>query len=384
MSIETINEILAEAISKASKIAVKNPQTPILEYVHVEVMDASTVKISGYNLDTYVSQEVFVKTKDFDEKRKVSICVQGGLILSFLALFGKNEKVELEITDSNVKITVMDQESTIRCVSALEYPKAPVNDSSIQDGVVDTQALKLSSETIIEGVQAVSFASAVTSIKPELSCVLLSLQEETLVFVATDGFRLAEKKIPLKGIDSKSSDLEVFKQVLIPAKIWQDCLKVLPSNVSVSISIQKGLCFINYPEGSISLRTVSGSYPNYKAILPNAFITNIEIDTDAFLQGLKVSHIFSDEFNYVKLDVADSSLLLNSKNSKVGESNSKKNILKKGENISQSYNHRYLSDFVSKVKGDTITFDISGKATPSILKVKGDTTYTYLVMPMNR
>lgn len=384
MVIETINEILTEAISKASKIATKNPQSPILEYVYIEVVDASTLKISGYNLDTYVSQEVFVKIKDFDANKKVSICVQGVLMLSFLALFDKNEKVEIDIADTNLKIVVMKQESTIRCVSALEYPKAPVNSSSSENGTESSQSLKLSSETIIDGIQAVSFASAVTSIKPELSCVLMSLQEESLVFVATDGFRLAEKKIQLKGVENKGNEFEVFKQVLIPSKIWQDCLKVLPANVSVSVSIQKGLCFIEYPEGTIILRTVSGSYPNYKAILPNAFITNIEIDTQDFLQGLKVSHIFSDEFNYVKLDVEDSALLLNSKNSKVGESHSKKDISKKGENISQSYNHRYLSDFVGKVKGDTITFDISGKATPSILKIKGDTTYTYLVMPMNK
>lgn len=384
MVIETINEILTEAVGKAAKIATKNPQSPILEYVHLDVVDEATVKISGYNLDTYVSQEVFVKIKDFNPNKKVSICVQGTLILSFLALFDKNEKVEVDITDTNLKVMVMNQESTIRCVSALEYPKAPTNSQASENGSEGTQSLKLSSETIIDGIHSVSFASAVTSIKPELSCVLMSLQDENLVFVATDGFRLAEKKILLKGIENKGNEYEVFKQVLIPAKIWQDCLKVLPANVSVSISIQKGLCFIEYPEGSIVLRTVSGSYPNYKAILPQAFVTNLEIDTQDFLQGLKVSHIFSDEFNYVKLDVEDSMLLLNSKNSKVGESHSKKDILKKGENISQSYNHRYLSDFVGKVKGDTITFDISGKATPSILKIKGDSTYTYLVMPMNK
>ena len=69
MRIETINEILTEAISKASKIATKNPQTPILEYVHLEVVDDSTIRISGYNLDTYISQDVFVKVKDFTDKK---------------------------------------------------------------------------------------------------------------------------------------------------------------------------------------------------------------------------------------------------------------------------------------------------------------------------
>ena len=379
MRIETINEIFTEAISKASKIAIKNPQNPILEYVHLELIDSSTIQISGYNLDTYITQSIFIKSQE-EFVKKIAVCVQGGLILSFLSLFNKDDSISIEITDSNLKLTIENQESNIRCVEATEFPKAPMvnKDESI------TQTLKLSSEVIIEGIQAVSFASAITSIKPELSCVLVSLQNESMVFVATDGFRLAEKKVSIKGVDSESTGFDVFKQILIPSKIWQDCLKILPSNISISISIEKNLCFIEYPEGSIVLRTISGSYPNYKAILPNAFITHIEISTQDFLQGLKVSHIFSDEFNYVKLDIEDTTLLLSSKNSKVGESFSRKHIVKKGDNISQSYNHRYLSDFISKIKGDTIMFDISGKSTPSILKVKGDESYVYMVMPMNK
>lgn len=382
MQIETINEIFTEAVSKATKLATKNPQNLILEYIQIELVDESTMEISGYNLDTYIKQQVFVKSDSTSTSfKKTSVCVQGTLILSFLALFNKEEKISLNINENNLKIIVNNQESNIRCVSSLEYPKSPIldkNDNNI------AQPLKISSEVIVEGIQAVSFAAAITSIKPELSCIFTTLQDESLIFVATDGFRLAEKKIQLKGLDLKEQDLEIFKQILIPAKVWQDCLKVLPSNISVSISIQKGLCFIEYAEGYIVLRTISGLYPNYKAILPNSFITNVEIDTQSFLQGLKVSHIFSDEFNYVKLDINENTLSLSSKNNKIGDSLSKKDIVKKGENISQSYNHRYLSDFISKVKGDYITFDISGKSTPSILKVKGDSSYMYLVMPMNK
>ncbi len=380
MRIETINEIFTEAISKASKIAVKNPQNPILEYIHIELIDASTLQISGYNLDTYITQAIFVKLQE-NFTKKISLCVQGGLVLSFLSLFSKDDSISIELTDSNLKLIIQNQESNIRCVSATDFPKTPVYNKNDTDAA---QVLKLSSEVIIEGVQAVSFASAITSIKPELSCILMSLHDESIVFVATDGFRLAEKKIAVKGVDVDKNNLDAFKQVLIPSKIWQDCLKVLPSHISISVVVEKGLCFIEYPEGFIVLRTISGSYPNYKAILPQTFVTQVDIQTQDFLQGLKVSHIFSDEFNYVKLDIEENKLILSSKNSKVGESFSRKDIFKKGDSISQSYNHRYLSDFVSKVKGDTVIFNISGKSTPSILKVKGDDSYTYMVMPMNK
>lgn len=380
MQIETINEILTDAISKASKISTKNPQIPVLEYILFEVVDESTLKVTGYNLDIYFTQEVFIKTQGFEGKTK-SICIQGNLLLSYLGLFSKDEKVVLVFSDKSVKIQIQNQESSIHCISSLEYPKNPVVSENDSTPVID---LELASDVIIDGIQAVSFAAAIASIKPELSSVMLSVQEGSFVFVATDGFRLAEKKIAIKGVGAQDEKLEVFKQVLIPAKILQDSLKVMPAGVSIKISLQKGLFVIMMAESIILIRTISGSYPNYKAILPKTFITHIEMDSEEFMTGLRASNLFSDEFNYVKIDIQDGEMLLSSKNSKIGESLSKKTIKKTGESITQSYNHRYLSDFVGKAKGSKLNIDISGKSTPTILTLKEDPSYVYLVMPMNK
>lgn len=380
MQIETINEILTDAVSKASKIATKNPQIPILEYILLEVVDESTLKVTGYNLDIYFTQEVFIKTQGFDGKAR-SVCIQGNLLLSYLALFDKHEKTTLTISDKSIKIQLQGQESSIHCISSLEYPKNPITSENDQPTVTEVE---LSSEVIIDGIQAVSFAAAIASIKPELSSVMISVQDDTFVFVATDGFRLAEKKIPVKGVNSQDEKFEVFKQILIPAKILQDSLKVLPTGVSIKISLQKGLFVITLAESILLIRTISGSYPNYKAILPKAFITHVEMDSEDFMIGLRASNLFSDEFNYVKVDIQDDEMLLSSKNSKIGESLSKKSIKKTGESIIQSYNHRYLSDFVGKAKGSKLNIDISGKSTPTILTLKEDSSYVYLVMPMNK
>ena len=142
--------------------------------------------------------------------------------------------------------------------------------------------------------------------------------------------------------------------------------------------------YIKTSDSLICVRTVSGSYPNYKAIIPKEFITELEINTDDINNALKASNIFSDDFNYVKLDIKENEMDFYSKNNKIGESFSKKNIIKNGENITQNYNHRYLSDFLNKIKTDKVILKISGKTTPTVIKPKGDNTYTYMVMPMNK
>lgn len=389
MEISTLNEILFEAISKASKITTKNPQIPVLEYVFLELTDSSTLRVVANNLDILYIQDVFVKSLSTPFK-KASICVSGGLILSYLSLFDKNEQVKMVLSDKGVVLQIKDQKSTISGVSAADYPKSgidvDINPNSAED---NSSKITIPSDTLIRGIQSVSFAAAITSIKPELSCILMSVNGPDMIFVATDGFRLAEKRFSLADKHSfpqtsENTNLDDFKQVLVPSKIFQDCLKIVPNEVELKISIRKGCLYINLADSLISLRIITGTYPNYQAIIPKDFITHVEISSTDFLSGLKASNLFSDDFNYVKLDIQDAELFLNAKNSAVGESTFKAGIKKTGENISQSYNHRYLSDFVGKVRDEVITMDISGKATPTILKVKNDASYLCLVMPMNK
>lgn len=375
MKIETINELLIDVVGKASKITTRNPNQPILENVLFEILDESTLKITSYNLDIFYTQEIFIKS--ISEGKVKKVCINPNLLLSYLNLFDKNENVVMEIAENSIKIKIKNQESNIQAVSSNTYPD--IKNFNIDK--VDNN-LTINSDILIDGIQSVSFAAAISSIKPELSCVLMSYEDDVFNFVATDGFRLVEKKKIINKDDIKNID--DFKQILISAKTLNDLLKIIYSNVSISIFLDKGLFCVKTSDSLLCVRTVSGLYPNYKAIIPNAFVTDIEMNTEDILNALKVSNIFSDDFNYVKIDIKDNEIDFYSKNNKIGESFSKKDIVKKGESLTQNYNHKYLSDFLNKVKSDKITIEISGKTTPTIIKPKNDNSYTYMVMPMNK
>ncbi len=375
MKIETINELLTDVIGKASKISTKNPNQPILENVLLEVVDESTLRVTSYNLDIFYTQEIFIKTKETGKVKK--ICINPHLLLSYLNLFDKGENVTLEILENTIKTRVKNQESNIQTVSSSTYPDT----TNFKVGE-NENGLTVNSDILIDGIQSVSFAAAVSSIKPELSCVLMSYEDEVFNFVATDGFRLVEKKKVINKDNIKN--VEDFKQILISAKTLNDLLKIIYPNITVSVFLEKGLFCIKTSDSLLCVRTVSGLYPNYKAIIPNKFVTEIEMSTEDITAALKASNIFSDDFNYVKVDINDTDMDFYSKNSKIGESFSKKDVIKKGESLTQNYNHKYLSDFVNKVKSDKITIEISGKTTPTIMKPYGDNSYVYMVMPMNK
>lgn len=374
MKIETINELLIDIIGKASKITVKNPNQPVLENILLEVIDQTTLKVTSYNLDIFYTQEVFIKTI-LDSKNK-RICINPNILLSYLSLFDKNDNVNIEFCENSLKIKIKNQESNIQAVSANNYPNLSNFNINNDDNLI------INSDLLIDGIQSVSFAAALSSIKPELSCVLISYEDEVFNFVATDGFRLVEKKKTIKKEDIKNID--DFKQILIPAKILNDLLKIIYSNLSISVFLEKGLFCIKTSDSLLCVRTVSGLYPNYKAIIPTQFVTQIEMETSDIVDALKASNIFSDDFNYVKIEVKDNNIEFYSKNNKTGETFSTKNIVKKGENMIQNYNHRYLSDYLNKIKSDDVIIEISGKTTPTVIRPKNDNSYIYMVMPMNK
>ena len=67
----------------------------------------------------------------------------------------------------------------------------------------------------------------------------MSYEDDVFNFVATDGFRLVEKR---KNINKDSiKNIDDFKQILISAKTLNDLLKVIYPNVSISIFLEKGL-----------------------------------------------------------------------------------------------------------------------------------------------
>jgi DNA polymerase-3 subunit beta len=375
MKIETINELLIDVIGKASKVTNKNPNQPILENILLSIVDESTLRVTGYNLDIFYTQEIFIKTKEEGKTKK--ICVNPALLLSYLNLFDKNENVEIHISETFIKIKVKNQESTMQVVSASGYPDIKNFDIDKNDN-----SLVINSDLLIDGIQSVSFAAALSSIKPELSCVLMSYEGDVFNFVATDGFRLVERKKMVNKDDIKNVD--DFKQILIPAKTLSDMMKILYPGISISIFLEKGLFCIKTSDSLLCVRTISGLYPNYRAIIPTKFVTEIEMETVDISNALKASNIFSDDFNYVKIDIGEDSIDFHSKNNKIGESFSKKDIKKTGESLTQNYNHKYLSDFINKIKSDKVIIEISGKTTPTIMRPKGDDGYVYMVMPMNK
>ncbi len=366
MKIECVKEKLSLAVFRTEKIASKNATLPVLKCLLFDA-DKGTLEIKATNLDVGVECSVPVKVQ---EPGKVAII--GGVLANFLTNLGDSKSVVIEtIGEAGIQVSSEKTKTTIKTLNAEDFPDLPKVNNPI--------TFKISSSDFVNGLKSVWYSSATTSIKPELSSVRIYQQEAQLVFVATDGFRLAEKKIKMKSMPE-------FNHILIPNKNVGEIIRLLEGvDGEIDISIDQGQIEIRTDSMRIVSRTIDGVFPDYQAIIPTEFATEAKILKQDLLNSLRLTNIFSDSFNQIifHVDLDAKNIEISSKNKDLGEHASKVEASIEGEDIQVQFNYKYLSDCLSSVKNDSVKFSFAGKQKPIVVRGTDDKSFLYLMMPMN-
>ena len=208
--------------------------------------------------------------------------------------------------------------------------------------------------------------------------MLISAEGGTIKAVATDSFRLAEKKVALPGVNKAFS-------FLIPAKNALDIVQTIPDEM-IEVRSDDHQCAFSCPSMMITTRLVTIAYPDYTQIIPKSFVTEATLLRKDFEAALKRSAVFSDSFQKVRIGfaVGEKKVSIQAQNSDVGDSAESIPASINGDDVELSFNHRYLSAPLTLISTESITLSASGIGRPLVIKGVGDAGFLYLVMPMNQ
>jgi DNA polymerase-3 subunit beta len=368
MNIECTQGKLKEAIGYMDRIANKHMTLPVLSCLLFDATEKNLLKIKATNLDLGIETSISVKTIESG-----IIAVPSATINSFLInSIGDEKNISLESIQGNLKIKTAHNSGVIKTHSADDFPTIP--------RVSSENSFTLHAGDFVKGLKSVWYSSSVSSVKPELSSVYVYCDGEFVIFVATDSFRLAEKKVKIK----KSKD---FGQILIPYKNIPDIIKILEKiNDEVEVGLDKNQISFTYKGIYLISRVIDGVFPDYKQIIPKASTTEIVLLKQDFINTLKLSNVFSDKFNQIniKVDTNSKKCQIKTKNNDVGENISTLDAVITGEAIDINFNYKYIIDCFQSIDSDSVTLSFGGLNKPLIITPVSDTSFRYLVMPMNR
>ncbi len=366
MKIECIKEKLIEGISKADRLTGKNLSLPILSCIDLRATKNSVI-VRATNLDCGIEITIPAKVESEGE-----IAFQGGVLSSLLSGLPKEKNIILESKDGNVLISTSTNTTLIKTFSPDDFPTIPKLET--------TKIVEISPKVLVKGFKSVVYSASISTVKPELASVYVYKDGSDLVFVSTDSFRLAEKRVKIK-------DSLEFPSVIIPAKNVTDIIRTL-ENIQDDIRVLFDKNQIAFEAKDIYLmsRVIDATFPDYKQIIPKTFVTEVVVLKQDFVDSLKTSHVFSDKFNQVNMKVTPSkkSFVISTKNSDVGEYVNTLDSSVTGQDLDINFNHKYLADSFQSIDSDSLSISISGANKPLVMKGVSDKSFTYLVMPMNR
>jgi len=364
MKLECSTEKLKEVLVKIVKITNKNLSLPILDSILL-IASGKSLKLRATNLSLGVEIEIPAKVE------KEGIVIVKGDILSNLFLNINEPRVSLSLNKDNFCVKTIKNNILIKSQSSDDFPTIPI---------VSGKNFIISAVKFIEGIKSVYYSASISDIKPEISSVYIYPEESDLIFVATDSFRLAEKRIKINGLDD-------FPGILIPFKNINEIIRLLGDTTEeLTVCFSKNQISFSYNGIYLTSRIIDGVFPDYRQIIPKIKNTEIIVLKQDLLNALKLSNIFSDKFNQVTLVANPIKKIfeIEAKNIDVGENKTQLSAVLSGGEIKINLNQKYFIDCFQSIHKDSVTLSLEHYNKPIIIKGVGDKSFVYLIMPMNR
>lgn len=359
---------IKEGVNVVEKALSKNLSLPALENIFLSV-NKNKLILKATNLEIGVEVDMSIQSDVV-----VDFLVKGGVLSSFINnLSNKDEKGEINIKGED--LTIKSNNSSIKIKST------PVDDFPIIPKIKDGKSVMLNIEQFVFGVKSVIYSASLSDIKPEISSVYIYQDGQHLVFVATDSFRLAEKRVLI----DKNTEIE---PIIIPFKNISEIIKIInEKNGVMEVKTNKNQISLSMEGLYITSRLIDSVFPDYRQIIPKEFKTKILIEKEDLIQGVKMVNIFSDKLNKVKISINknDNTFKISSHNNDVGDIESEF-VVKEidGENIEIILNGRYLAEVLPVISKNEVRFNFSDLNKPLIIENNNDDSFKYLVMPMNK
>ncbi|MEN9852433.1 MAG: hypothetical protein RI996_376 [Candidatus Parcubacteria bacterium] len=365
MKIECILEKLNIPVQTVVRSTHKSGTLPSLQGIFLEAKQ-NKLSITATNLDIGVRFVIPVKVAIEGE-----VLVQGDIFSKVISSIQHNEKnITLEVVGDTLVIKTEKSSIVVKTLQKEDFPPLP----KIEGNTIDIQK-----SVLIEGLRTVSFAAANTDIKPEIASVYIYSEPGALVFVSTDSFRLAEKKIKVKHI----SDLHI----LIPNKNVQEIIR-LCEHIEDTIRLTYSDTMLTIEDSTvyITARVVDGQFPDYKRIIPTEALIEAKILKQDVQNSLKLSTVFSDMFNQLHISVQQElqQIEFKTKNQNIGSVEQKIAAVITGGDIEINLNYKYIQEVLSVIVKESIQMTFTTSNKPVVLRQNSDDSFLYLIMPLNR
>lgn len=366
MEIKIGQEKLAKALNYVSKVAAGARATlPILNNVLIRV-DDNRVSLTTTNLDMAV-----VSFLPVAGCKNGVVTVPARLLAEFVSNLPKSEMVELVAEGEKVEIRAGGYTSSINGAAADDFPELPeVEEDKMMKFSVDVEAFK-------EGLTQVMVSVSNDTTRPALTGVYFNTFEGGLYLAATDGYRLAERKV------MKKTEAEV--RAIVPAASLRTVMGLLGDEAEeIEVLFDESQVRFRLGEVEVMSKLIDGSFPDYRQLIPKETEIKTELPRDELTRVTKLAALFAKEVggSVVCETKAEGGVFsIASVANELGENESEIKA-EVGVDGKVTLNSRFLLDALNVLGGKVVSFGFSNKLDPVVLRSDATGDYVHIIMPL--
>ena len=354
-----------DAVSRLQKVVGAKTSMPVLEGILISA-EQGKLTLASYNLEMGMKKEIYCK------------CDEDGDIVINARLFSdilrRMNGIQVEISaDEKLMCHIKSGEAVfdIMGMAATDFPEMP----SVADGT----KVSVDGTVFSDMVKGTIFAVAqVEGTRPILTGINISVKDNTLQFVAIDGYRLAIRR---KKIEN-SNDFEFTAS----GKAVIEAVKLIDEQTeNIEITIGQRLISFNINGYLFISRLLEGEFVNYDKIIPSERTQRVFINCHDLTDTVeRVSLLINDSFSTpVRCMFNEEEVVLSCATS-MGKATERFTASLEGEPFEIGLNSRYVLDALKACDQGMIKITFNGPNAGVIIASadENNNDFLYLVMPM--
>jgi len=362
-------DVLLKSLTLAQGVIEKKNTLPILSNVLLSVKDGK-LSIIVTDLDL-----VF-----YDEISEIQIKTEGATTTSVTILYdilrkiSGNSEIKFELKSENkVNLITDNSDFNLLCLPIDNFP------NFVDD--LEENEISFNKSKLLALLNKTKISISNDDTRHYLNGIYLHTTESEnrtyLTGVATDSHRLSSSSIEIESN-------KTFHPLILPKKtVFQLCNLLADTNEKVLIKTSESKIQFRIGKTRLVSKVIDGKFPDYKKVVPVGNNKTLTVSSFDFVQAIeRVITVSLDRKEGVKLVLGKDSIKfsVNSTNSGEGNEVVKSNFT--AEEMTVSFNSKYLVDIASEVEDKNLKINLKDPISPVLVEDMTDKNSYYVVMPM--
>ena len=368
MKFTTSSSLLLKQLSAISGVVASSPILPILENFLFELKgDMLTVKASDLQSSMITKIEVSGSEDGI-------IAVPAKILTDTLRNLPE-QPVNIHVDNDSYTVNIQASTGKYKLAgeNAVDFPKV----QPIENGF----AIDIPADVLMRAVNNTIFATSNDDLRPALTGVLFRIDEDSIMFVATDGHRLVRYKRTDIGAKEPASNILPKKSLTL----LKNMLSAGEETVTTALHNRQAY----FKSGNVELicRLIDENFPDFENAIPKNNEKELQIDRKMLMNSLKRISIYANKSTYqIRLEASENELTLFAEDVDFSnEANEKLTCEYSGESITIGFNARLLLEMLTHIETDVVTIEMSDPSRAALLlpqQSDPDEDTLMLIMPV--